>query len=52
MSRPGGSTDFNVEPTLDVLTLQKSLISHPDRVPAGPGSEIRRKAATVEFQVG
>jgi hypothetical protein len=29
---------------------RKSLVCHPDRVPAGPGSDIKRKAATVEFQ--
>lgn len=29
---------------------RKSLLCHPDRVPAGPGSEIKRKAATTEFQ--
>jgi curved DNA-binding protein CbpA len=28
----------------------RSLISHPDRVPAGEGAEVRRKAATIEFQ--
>ncbi|ORY73407.1 DnaJ-domain-containing protein [Leucosporidium creatinivorum] len=29
---------------------RKSLLCHPDRVPAGPGSDIKRKAATTEFQ--
>ncbi|KAK4704692.1 hypothetical protein P7C70_g1514, partial [Phenoliferia sp. Uapishka_3] len=29
---------------------KKSLQCHPDRIPAGPGSDIRRKQATVEFQ--
>ncbi|KAM0755974.1 DnaJ-domain-containing protein [Meredithblackwellia eburnea MCA 4105] len=29
---------------------RKSLQTHPDRVPAGPGSDARRRAATLEFQ--
>ncbi|KAL8283656.1 hypothetical protein RQP46_005451 [Phenoliferia psychrophenolica] len=29
---------------------KKSLLTHPDRIPAGPGSDVRRKAATIEFQ--
>ncbi|GAA5980235.1 hypothetical protein JCM11641_005515 [Rhodosporidiobolus odoratus] len=29
---------------------RRSLQTHPDRIPATPGNETRRKAATVEFQ--
>lgn len=29
---------------------KKSLLTHPDRVQQGPGVEIRRKQATIEFQ--
>ncbi|GAA6001861.1 hypothetical protein JCM10207_002355 [Rhodosporidiobolus poonsookiae] len=29
---------------------RRSLQTHPDRIPATPGNEARRKAATVEFQ--
>lgn len=29
---------------------KKSLLCHPDRVPAGPGSEQKRKIATQQFQ--
>lgn len=41
-------TDLRLPPRLP--DKRKSLQHHPDRIPAGPGSEAKRKAATVQFQ--
>lgn len=50
MSKILSSSHQNKTDSFFLNLFRQSLIHHPDRIPAGPGSEVKRKAATVQFQ--